>query len=195
MVASGGKRKTPFTVPKFIKKLEEIPEIALPEEKPMEIALALAKRGLVGQFMGLWPSAKSTDDWIQRNWKPHLKQGVTCYPLSSGYFLFEFINKEDKDLIFRNGPYFMGTQGLYLNHWNLDFDPTVDLPKEVPVWVRLPNLSVHCWNYEALQKIGNKIGKFVDKENNKSIYNCARICIEVDLEAGLPESVKLFVGN
>ena len=51
-------------IPKFIKKLEEIPEIALPEEKPMEIALALAKRCLVGQFMGLWPSAKSTDDWI-----------------------------------------------------------------------------------------------------------------------------------
>ena len=84
LVASGGKRKTPFTVPKFIKKLEEIPEIALPETTSVKIALALSERGLVGQFMGLWPSAKTTDDWIQRNWKPHLKQGVTCYPLSSG---------------------------------------------------------------------------------------------------------------
>ena len=131
-------------MPKFIKKLEEIPEIALPESTLVKIVLALSKRGLVGQFMGLCPSAKTTDDWIQRNWKPHLKQGVTYYPLSSGYFLFEFINKEDKDLIFRNDPYFMGTQGLYLNRWTPDFDPTVDLPKEVPVLVRLPNLSVHC---------------------------------------------------
>jgi len=49
-------------VPKFIKKLEEIPEIALPEEKPMKIALALAQKGLVGQFMGLWPSTKTTND-------------------------------------------------------------------------------------------------------------------------------------
>ena len=89
----------------------------------------------------------------------------------------------------------MGTQGLYLNRWTPDFDPTVDLPKEVPVWVRLPNLPVHCWNYETLQVIGNGIGKFVDKADNKNNYNCARICIEVDLEAGLPEAVKLTVGT
>jgi hypothetical protein len=53
------------TVPKFIKKLESIPEISLPEEQPIKIALALADRGLVGQFMGLWPSVRTTDDWIQ----------------------------------------------------------------------------------------------------------------------------------
>ena len=89
----------------------------------------------------------------------------------------------------------MGSQGLYINRWTPNFDPSVDLPKEVPVWVRLPNLPVHCWNFEALQMIGNGIGKFVDKADNKSIYNCARICIEVDLEVGLPEVVKLKVGT
>lgn len=52
---------------KFVKKLEAIPKIALPEEQPIKIALALAGRGLVGQFMGLWPSTRTTDDWIQRN--------------------------------------------------------------------------------------------------------------------------------
>ena len=31
LIASGGKRKVPLSVPKFIKKLEEIPEIALSE--------------------------------------------------------------------------------------------------------------------------------------------------------------------
>ena len=43
--------------------------------------------------------------------------------------------------------------------------------------------------------IGNGIGNFVDKVDNKSIYNCARICVEVDLEVGLPEAVKLMVGT
>ena len=75
LVANGGKRKIPSSVPKFIKKLEEIPEIALPEMTSVKISLALSERGLVGQFMGIWPSAKTIDDWIQRNWKPHLKQG------------------------------------------------------------------------------------------------------------------------
>ena len=77
LLNSKGKKTSSPEIPKFIKKLEEIPEIALPEEKPMKIVLALAKRGLMGQFMGLWPSTKSTDDWIQRNWKPNLKHLVT----------------------------------------------------------------------------------------------------------------------
>jgi hypothetical protein len=195
LVNSSGKKSVAPAIPKFIKKLEDIPEIALPEERPMQIALALAQRGLVGQFMGLWPSSKTTDDWIQRNWKPNLAHGVTCYPVGRGFFVFEFISEEDRDLIFRNGPYFMGSQGLYLNKWTPDFDPMVDTPKEVPVWVRLPNLPMHCWDSESLQRIGNGVGRYIDRADNRGQYSCARICVEVDLEAGLPEAVKLSIGT
>ena len=144
---------------------------------------------------GLWPSPKTTDDWTQQNWKPLLKHGVTSYQVGRGYFIFEFIDKEDKDLIFRNGPYFMGSQGLYLNRWSPVFDPNLDTPKEVPVWVRLTNLPAHCWGFDSLQSIGNDIGRFIDREDPKSNYTCARICVEVDLEVGLPEAVKLTVGT
>jgi hypothetical protein len=67
LIASGGKRKGPSSVPKFIKKLYEIPEISLPKTQAIKIALALSERGLVSQFMGLWPSAKTTEAWVQRN--------------------------------------------------------------------------------------------------------------------------------
>ena len=92
--------------------------------------------------------------------------------VSRGFFIFEFIAKEDRDLIFRSGPYFMGTQGLYLNRWTPDFDPEVDVPKEVPVWVRLPNLPVHCWNIQTLEKVGNALGRYIDKDENKGQYTC-----------------------
>lgn len=69
----------------------------------------------------------------------------------------------------------MGPQCLYLNKWTLDFDPAVDVPKVVPVWVRLPNLPVHCWNWDSLMHIGNALGKFIDGVNNKDQYDCARI--------------------
>lgn len=190
-----GKKGPAPEIPKFIKKLEEVPEIALQEDQPIKIALALADRGLVGQFMGRWPSTKTTDDWIQRNWRPQLKNSVICYPVGRGFFIFEFTSKEDRDLVFRNGPYFMGNQGLYLNKWTPDFDPSVDVPKEVPVWVRLPNLPIHCWSYQSLQKIGNGLGRFIDKADPKGQYTCARICVEVDLEAGLPEAIKITVGE
>eukprot|EP00253_Pinus_taeda_P017272 PITA_17272 len=43
--------------------------------------------------------------------------------------------------------------------------------------------------------IGNALGKFIDRANNKDQYDCARICLEVDLEEGLPEAIKIKVGS
>ena len=40
---------------------------------------------------------------------------------------------QDKDLIFRSGPYFFGTRGLYLNNLSLDFDPNDDIPYVVSI--------------------------------------------------------------
>ena len=120
---------------------------------------------------------------------------VTCYAVSRGFFLFEFISGEDRDLIFRNGPYFMSPQGLYLNRWTPDFNPVVGVPKAVSVWVHLPNLSIHCWTPSSLQTIGNGLGKYIDKANPKDQYSCAKIRVEVDLEVGLPEAIKLTVGD
>ena len=89
----------------------------------------------------------------------------------------------------------MGPQGLYLDHWTLYFDAAVDIPKAAPVWVFLPNLPIHCWTPSSLQTIGVRLGKFIDIENHKENYSCARICVEVDLEVGLPEAIKLTVGE
>ena len=52
---------------KFVKRLEDIPEIALPPEGPIQVALSLENRALVGQFTGLWPSLKSIENWVARN--------------------------------------------------------------------------------------------------------------------------------
>jgi hypothetical protein len=89
----------------------------------------------------------------------------------------------------------MGPQGLYLNRWHPSFDPELEVPKEVTVWVRLPNLPIHCWNSSSLQAIGNGLGNYIDKADPKDQYSCARICVEVNLEVGLPEAVKLKVGE
>jgi len=192
---AGLPKKKPPEPSKFVKKLDDIPPISLPPETLMQVALSLSERALIGQFMGLWPSPKSTESWVSRNWAPLIRESVTSYFLGRGYFLFEFTAKDDKDLIFRNGPYFMGPRGLYLNKWTSDFDPAVDVPNAVPVWVRLPNLLVHCWNWDSLRHIGNALGKFIDQANNKDQYDCARICVEVDLEVGLLEAIMINVGS
>jgi hypothetical protein len=195
LITACSKKATSGDPSSFVKRLEDIPVITLPPEQPMKIAISLSERGLVGQFMGLWPSTRTTDNWIQRNWRPLIKNSVTCYAVGKGFYIFEFISQEDRDLIFRNGPYFMGAQGLYLNRWTPNFDPALEIPKDVPVWVRLPNLPIHCWNPASLQAIGNGLGHYIDKADPKDQYSCARICVEVDLEVGLPEAVNLKVGE
>lgn len=102
--------------------------------------------------------------------------------MGKGFFVFVFENAEDRSLIFRNGPYSMGPQGLYLNKWSPDFDPTQDVPKAVPVWVRLPHLPLHCWSQKSLQSIGNALGIYIDQVPRKDQYSCVRICVEVDLK-------------
>ena len=180
LLASLPKKKKPEAT-KFVKNLDDVPEVNLPLEGPIQVTLSLADRALVGQFTGLWPSPKSTENWVIKNWNPLIKNKATSYFLGRGYFLFEFNTKEDKDLIFRNGPYFMGPQGLYLNKWTPDFDPVMDVPSTVPIWVRLPNLPVHCWNWDSLKHIGDALGKFIDRANNNDQYDCAQICLKVDL--------------
>lgn len=164
---------------KFVKKLDDISMISLPPKTPIQVAMSLAERALIGQFTRLWPSPKSTESWVNRNWASLIKESVTSYFMGRGYFLFEFTSKDDKDLIFQNQ--------------TPDFDPGVDAPKAIPVWVRLPNLPVHCWNWDSLRHIGNALGKFIDQANNKDQYDRARIYVEVDLEVGLPEAITIKV--
>eukprot|EP00253_Pinus_taeda_P029499 PITA_29499 len=166
LFASLSKKKV-VEAAKFVKRIEYIHGNALNPEGPIQVALSLADRAL---------------------------NKVTSYFFRRGYFLFELSEKEDKDLIFRNGPYFMGHQGLYLNKWTLDFDPAVYVPFAVPVWVRLPNLPVHCWNWDSSKHIGNTLGKFIDKANNEDQYDCAKICVELYLEVRIPEAIKIRVG-
>jgi len=161
----------------------------------MHITVSLVDRALVEQFTGLWPSPRTIDKWVQKNWRLLISNGVTSYAVGRGFFLFEFISKDDRDLIFRNGPYFMGPQGLYLNRWSPYFDPVVDVPKVVLVWVRLPTLSIHCWNPKSLKLIGNGLGRYIDKADPKEQYSYARIFVEVDLKASILEAIKLTVGE
>ena len=107
----------------FVKKVD-IPTIELPDDRPCRMTLNLSEHGLIGQFTGLWPSPKAIDGWVQCHWRPLVSEGIRSHLVGRVFFVFVFESAEERDLIFRNGPYFMGPLGLYLNKWTPDFDPT-----------------------------------------------------------------------
>ena len=82
-----------------------------------------------------------------------------------------------------------------MNKWTPNFDPTQDVSSTVPIWVRLAHLPLHYWSSKFLETIGNKLGKYIDREERKIKYSCARICIEFDLEIGLHEANKLTIAE
>lgn len=88
----------------------------------------------------------------------------------------------------------MDSRDLYLNRWTPNFDLEMDVPNTVQVWVRLPHLPLHLWGEESVNAIGNAVGKYIDRcEQKDNIHACARICVEVDLLKGLPEAIKIKV--
>jgi hypothetical protein len=68
-------------------------------------------------------------------WVPLIKGSLNLFFCGRGFYAFPFEHKEDKDLIFRNMPYFLGARGMYLNKWTLDFNPKNDVLFVVLVWV------------------------------------------------------------
>ena len=47
--------------PKFVKRIEDVPEVSLPLKETMWVSLSLADRALIEQFTGLCPSPKTMD--------------------------------------------------------------------------------------------------------------------------------------
>ena len=89
----------------------------------------------------------------------------------------------------------MGSRGLFLAPWTIDFNPGDEITA-APVWVRMPNLPLPLWEKPSLEEIGNKLGRFLDSAETKGAqFTCARICVEVNLEKGLPEAIKLTLGD
>lgn len=196
LVKSLQPQRTRPTLSKFVKQLDGLQEVVLPPLIPRMAALSLAEQGLIGQFIGLWPSPKTVQRWIERNWADKVNSKIAIRFYGEVYYTFHFESRAYKDLIFINGLYFMDSRGLYLNKWTPDFDPEMDVPSVVSVWVRLLHLSLHCWGDDLVRAIGNAVGKYIDRcEPKNNMQACARICIEVDLGKGLPEAIKLKVDD
>jgi hypothetical protein len=93
-----------------VKKIDEIPKVPVHPSTSRPFALWLAENGLIRQFMGLWPSPRAMAQWLDQNWKKMIKGQMSSAFCGKGFFAFLFENKADRDLIFRNGPYFMGSR-------------------------------------------------------------------------------------
>ncbi|KAI9119142.1 hypothetical protein K1719_009817 [Acacia pycnantha] len=133
-------------------------------------------------------------DCINRIWRP--KDPLKIIPLSNGYYIVSFTNKEDRDYAFQEGPWMINDHYLIVQRWRPNFNPwKADLQCRIAAWIQLLDVPFEFYNVESLHRIGNMIGKMIKVDRATSIYDkggFARICVEIDLQQPLLPSYTVF---
>lgn len=182
----------PKPKPFLVDKLEEVPSVEISYPDLADDSQNFAERAIICRFNGIWPRSQDLHDWIKENWTDRCK----VYFCAKGYFIVLFDDLEHCYNALDEGPWFMGSAGLFLTPWFPDFDPASAIITKAPVWIRLPNLPVHLWRTEAYRQIGNALGRFLTGDytrQRQGLYTYARVCVELDLSKGLPEHINLKI--
>lgn len=79
--------------------------------------------------------------------------------------------------------------------WTPEFDFNEKILSIIPLWIKLPNLSLNCWNIVALSKIGSSLRQalYADEcTTHASRISFAQILVEVDVTRELSKSIKVW---
>ncbi|KAI9079606.1 hypothetical protein K1719_038433 [Acacia pycnantha] len=109
-------------------------------------------------------------DRINRMWRP--KDPLKLIPISNGYYIVSFSNKEDRDYAYQEGPWMIEDHYLIVQRWRPNVNPwKADIQCRITAWVRLPDVPFEFYNVESLRRIGNMIGKMIKIDRSTSIYD------------------------
>ncbi|GLJ42524.1 hypothetical protein SUGI_0881580 [Cryptomeria japonica] len=78
----------------------------LSEEVEKEVKhneVVFSELGLIGRFLGRWPSLGEMHKWISVNWEPLVEDYVQIYPHAHGFFVVVFQSVADKNKVLGSG--------------------------------------------------------------------------------------------
>ncbi|GAA0159532.1 hypothetical protein LIER_16285 [Lithospermum erythrorhizon] len=147
------------------------------------------KSKVFGFFLRLNPSFGVIENFAKNHWKQFGFE--SAFKLNNGVFLFQFESDKKRDEMMEEGPWSLARRPLILEKKVSESVLEKKGVKFVPVWVRIPNLSLQFWNPEMLSKIGSPL--FADSTTSSlERLAYARVCVEVTAEKELPKSVPLL---
>ncbi|KAI0505090.1 hypothetical protein KFK09_016047 [Dendrobium nobile] len=147
---------------------------------------------LVGYSIGRRPYYEALLGAIKKTWS--LKGSVQLLSLSEGFFLLRFSCSDDFEMVWSRGVWFLLGKPFVLQKWHPKFKPKKEDFKTVPIWVKIHDLPLACWNSEGISRIASKIGVPIAADNLtelKTRLTFARICVLVDCHATYPEEIKV----
>ncbi|KAL0904408.1 hypothetical protein M5K25_026512 [Dendrobium thyrsiflorum] len=112
--------------------------------------------------------------------------------LGLGRVLCSFFSKEAMENILSGGPWFVNGHIAGVDKWSSNFSPTTLKGLTSPVWVRLSNLPLYCWDEVNVSRIASLIGTPLLIDGNMFQWGrkeFARVCVRVVLDKQLPLGV------
>ncbi|KAL0913157.1 hypothetical protein M5K25_016596 [Dendrobium thyrsiflorum] len=147
---------------------------------------------LVGYSIGRRPYYEALLGAIRKTWE--LKGSFQLLSLSEGFFLLRFTNMEDYEMAWSKGIWFFLGKPFLLQKWSPKFRPKRENLKSVPIWIKIHDLPLVCWNSEGISRIASKIGipLAVDALTaQRTRLTFARVCVQVSADATFPEEVPI----
>ena len=108
--------------------------------------------------------------------------------------MIKFYCADDYDQVLRGGPWFIGEHFLAIKPWEPYFRALGDNLTSVAVWVSFPELPIEFYDMEVLKEIGCVIGPVLHIDSytaTGSRGSYARLCIQIDLEKPLINSIRI----
>ncbi|KAL0923408.1 hypothetical protein M5K25_007464 [Dendrobium thyrsiflorum] len=145
---------------------------------------------LVGYSLGRRPYYEALLDAVKKTWP--LKGSILLHSLSDGFFLFRFSCSEDFEQVWTRGVWFILGKPFILQKWHPKFRPKRENLISVPIWIKIHDLPLACWNLEGISRIASKVGIPLAADSlteQKSRLTFARVCVQVDCDATYPEEI------
>ncbi|XP_059068347.1 uncharacterized protein LOC131858890 [Cryptomeria japonica] len=140
-----------------LERCKERPKVVVPVEMIADDVEYYSHHSLYCKFLGMRVSLQFLEVWAQRTWEPEGEMEIML--LANSYFMVTFYCTADRNRVFEGGPYFHNKVGLFIKPWHAGFNPAEELPNCVPVWVRLPRLSIECCREDVLHLLASVLGK------------------------------------
>lgn len=168
------------------------PDIVPFSEEKLSLGAGDWTHCLVGYSIGRRPFYEALLSAIHKTWT--LKGELKMLSLSDGFFLFRFSCEEDLDHVWSRGVWFLLGKPFILQKWHPKFKPKRENLSSVPIWIKIHDLPLACWNSEGISRIASKVGIPLAADSLttlKSRLTYARVCVLVDSNTIYPEEIKV----
>ncbi|KAI0488502.1 hypothetical protein KFK09_028336 [Dendrobium nobile] len=169
-------------------KMNEALEIKNSEKLSNSIVIKVFGRELASHLVA-WE--------IRRQWKHYGQFHFTT--LGKGWFLCSFKSEEMMEAVLSGGPWFINGHIVGMERWSTEFSANSMKGLTSPIWVRMPNLPLQCWDEDNIARIASKIGIPLMMDGNLFQWGrreFARICVaNLCFECGVIRHLKNVCGN